>query len=102
MPGLFTPPMPESDFAAMGDQGVDQGSGFMAGAGMDDKARGFVQNHQEFVLETNVERNVFGLRLGGRGFRHIDLDDLAGAQFCLGRQARAPRRARPARFRSGF
>ncbi len=84
MPGLLTPPMPESDFAAVGDQGIDKGSGLVAGAGMDHQPRRLVEDDQAIVLEHDVERDRFAQRLGGRGLRNRDLHDLSRAQFGLG------------------
>lgn len=53
------------DGAAMVHDGVDEGAGVMAGRGMNDEPRGFVDDEDIGVFEQDIERNV--LRLGGSG-----------------------------------
>src|SRR5262245_17062426 len=53
--------------AAMGDEGVDESARLVAGGGMDDEARGLVDDDEGVVLIDDVERDGFGQGLGGDG-----------------------------------
>ena len=46
---------------------------------MDHDAGRFVDNQEVFVLEQNIDRNVFGLRLGRAGSWPSDRDGVAGS-----------------------
>ena len=70
MPGRATPPMPESDVAAMGDQGVDQRAVGIAGGRMHDEARRLVDDDEVLVLVDDLQRDVLALRHCRRGRRH--------------------------------
>ncbi|MHC2247105.1 hypothetical protein ACVJH7_006412 [Bradyrhizobium elkanii] len=63
--------------AAMRDQRVDQRAAGVAGGGMHDEAPRLVDGDDVVVLEHDIERDVFALRLGGRGLRHVDYDRIA-------------------------
>ncbi len=69
---------------AMVEQGVDERMFLVAGGGMHDQPGGFVQNQQGFVLEQDVERNFLRLRLGGPGFRPVNLNLFPGARAVRG------------------
>ncbi len=68
----------------MGDEGVDQCAGLVSGAGMDDQASRLVENDEKIVLKDNVQRNILGLGLSGRGIGHVHDDHLPVAQFQFG------------------
>ena len=67
--------------AAMGNQGIDQGSGFIPGAGMHHEACGLFDDDQVLVFINHGERNGFGpgLRVHGRGDHRFHA--LAGLQL---------------------
>ena len=50
---------------AMMQQRVDERVFLVPGGGMHDESGGFVDDEQRFVLEQNIERDFFRLRLGG-------------------------------------
>ena len=56
--------------AAMGDQGVDQGTGQVSRRRVDDKSGRFVDHDQVVVFEDHVERDIFPQRLRVDGFRN--------------------------------
>ena len=66
MPGRITPPMPDSDCPAMGDQRIDQRAGRWPAAGCTTSPR-LVDDDELIVLVEDVERDRLGLRLGGFG-----------------------------------
>ena len=65
-------------FAAMGDQGIDQGPVRVARRRMHDQAGGFVDDQHVVVLKNDIE--IDSLRLGRRGttLGHNDGESLAG------------------------
>ncbi len=69
---------------AMMQQRVDERVFLVAGGGMHDESGGFVDDEQRFVLEQNIERNFFRLRLGGLGFRPMDFNFFAGVRMMRG------------------
>ena len=78
MPGRMTPPMPESDGAAVGDQRIDQRAGGVPGRGMHGEALGLVDDDEVRVLVDDRERDGLRLGLGGLGRRHATTIGLAG------------------------
>ena len=56
-----------ADGAAMVEDGVDEGAVPMTNGGMDDEAGGFVEAEEGGVLIQNIERDIFGAGLDGRG-----------------------------------
>ena len=69
---------------AMVQERVDERAGIVAGARVDDEARGLVDHDQLGVLMHDGERNVLRLRAGGDGGRHLDHDRLAGLHLLRG------------------
>ncbi len=67
--------------AAMMDQGIDQGAGKIAGAGMDNQPGGFINNNQIIVFIDHSQRNVLALWFGVRGIRHKNIKGLPGLHF---------------------
>ena len=59
---------------AVEEERVHKRPGEVSGRGMDDQPGGLVDDEHVGVLEDNVERNVLGLRLGGDGWRDLDVD----------------------------
>ena len=62
MPGRASPPMPISDFAAMGDQRIDQRAVGIARRRMHHQPRRLVDDDEVLVLVDHVERNILALR----------------------------------------
>gem|GEM_PF-5974781 len=61
----------------MGDQGIDQRAGLVAGRGMHHQALGLVDDDDVVVLKHDIERDILARRLGRDGFRHVDCDRIA-------------------------
>lgn len=59
-------------------QGVDHSSGFHARAGMNDHARGLVDDDEVLIGVEDFERDGFGLRVHRRWRRNFDCDGIAG------------------------
>lgn len=57
-----------ADGSAVVEDGVDEGAVPMTDGGMNDEASGFVEAEEVGVLIQNLERDVFGAGLDGRGF----------------------------------
>ena len=70
--------------AAMGDERIDEGAGFMARRRVDHEAGRLVDDDEVLVLENDRERNVLALRLGGGGLGHVDRDGLANLHLGAG------------------
>ena len=77
MPGRASPPMPIRLFAAMGDQGIDQGAVGIARRGMHHQPRRLVDHDQVLVLVNHVERNILAARRGGNRVGDGDVVGLA-------------------------
>ena len=71
---------------AMGDERIDQGSGFMSGGRMHHKTSGFVDHDEVLVLIDDRQRDGLGLGLGRSGGRQFRLDLFA----CLHPAPRLP------------
>ena len=89
MPGRLTPPMPDSDGAAMGDQRIDQRAVGMAGRGMDDETRRLVDDDEMLVLEHDVERDVLAGDVGLVRRRRVERRPRRRRRVCA-RVARRP------------
>ena len=81
MPGRATPPMPDSEPAAMVQQRVDQRPVEIARGRMDDQPGGLVDDQQMLVLEHDGQRDVLRfvvrrLRLGHRDAQAFVAADL--------------------------
>src|SRR5712671_3631859 len=63
---------------------MDQRAGVMAGGGMDDHARGLVDDRQVVVLIENVERNLFRGRVRDVSLRDLELDHVTHAYAIRG------------------
>ena len=63
---------------AMGDQGVDQGAGLVAGGRMHHQPPGLVDDDDVVVLMDDIERDILARGLGGDRLRHVDCDRIAG------------------------
>ena len=70
--------------AAMKEQGVDQRTTLGAARGVDDEAGRLVDDDEVFVLEDDVERNVFRFRQRADGDRQVDGVDGAGDDLGAG------------------
>ena len=66
---------------AVMQQRVDERVFLVTGGGMHDESGGFVDDEQRFVLEQNIERDFFRLRLGGPGFGPMDFNFFAGTRM---------------------
>lgn len=64
---------------AMMEEGVHKRPPVVAGRGVDNEARGFVDDNDVLVFEEDVERDVFGLGAGGNRFGPMDFDDIPSA-----------------------
>ena len=64
----------------MGDQGVDQGAGLVAGGRMHHQPSGLVDDDDVVVLVDDIERDIFAGGLGGDRLRHVDCDRIAGGR----------------------
>ena len=71
--------------AAMGEQGVDQGTVGAARSRMHHHAGRLVDHDQMIVLEGDLERDGLRRRPRGRGRRHVDREALAGRNLHRGR-----------------
>src|SRR5215216_2994287 len=58
------------DVRLIAQYGIDQGSRSMSCRGMDHHACRFVNDNQIFILEDDIERNIFSDQICGRGWRH--------------------------------
>jgi hypothetical protein len=63
---------------AMGNEGVDQGAGGIAGTGMHHHAGRLVDDDEAVILEHDIKRYVFCFRLGRLGFRQAGFHHAAG------------------------
>ena len=70
--------------AAMRDQRVHQGPGFVPGGGMHHEAGRLVEDDDIVVLVDDVERDRLGLRLGRGRFGHVDCDRVAAGDVISG------------------
>jgi hypothetical protein len=68
------------ELAEVVEQGIDEGAGVLAGAGMDDYARGFVDDDDVFVFIEDVEGKVFGFGVEGRTGLGFDGDAFGAAE----------------------
>ena len=75
---------------AVGDQGVHQGAGRIAGGRMHHQASGLVDDDHVVVLVDDGERDRFSLRHRRLRWRHRDCDCLAGVDALAGIADRAP------------
>jgi hypothetical protein len=67
----------------MMDERIDQRTGPVAGAGMNDEAGWLAKHDQVVVFVEHVERDVFALRLRIFRFGQVDLEDIAGMDLLL-------------------
>lgn len=66
------------------DEGVDQRSGPVAGAGMHDETGGFDEHDQVVVLIFHIERDILALGFGVFRLRHDDLDAVVRVHLLFG------------------
>ena len=58
----------------MSNQGIDQGSGFIASAWVNHKPRGLFDDDQIGILIDNLEGDILGRGMGGGGIGNADGD----------------------------
>ena len=68
----------------MGDQRIDQGSGFMPGGGVHHEPFWLVDDDDVVVLVDDIERDILARGLGGDRLRHVDCDRIAGGDMISG------------------
>jgi len=69
---------------AVMQQRIDERVFLVTGGGMHDESGGFVDDEQRFILEQNIERDFFRLRLGGFGIRPVNFDFFARVRMMRG------------------
>jgi len=70
--------------AAVGEQGIDQSAAEIGIGGVDDHARSLVDYQQVFVLEDDLQGDLFGLDISGSGGGKGNNDGFARAHQVAG------------------
>jgi len=73
-------PADAAEVVAMMQQGIDQGAVRVSSSGVDDEARGFVQDEDVFVFEKDLQGDVLGDDCHGGGLGDGEGDGIAGLQ----------------------